>query len=247
MGPWPEARYYDPDGMKPAMRKDFDNWYQNRATSPIQFARGNGSLLSIGRSSVESRVRNLSTGICHQSRFQPHGEMRHHRLGLHAVLPQKPFARPYPGLGTSLRLEWETRTTIPESLPMVGIGKFPTDRGGHRACVQRGQTDPSSRAPSVSSGRVQRRNPDRVRVSRVFMARVSQVFRWQPGQDHPSPPRTNQTGIVRSHHAKTSAIAKPRLPRDRLLGMSVGPIASTTRRHRHCDFAPVPRALARPT
>ena len=28
VGPWPKARYYDPDGMKPHMRKDFGTWYQ---------------------------------------------------------------------------------------------------------------------------------------------------------------------------------------------------------------------------
>ena len=27
VGPWPEAKYYDPDGMKPDMRKAFDTWY----------------------------------------------------------------------------------------------------------------------------------------------------------------------------------------------------------------------------
>ena len=27
VGPWPEAKYYDPDGMKPDMRKVFDAWY----------------------------------------------------------------------------------------------------------------------------------------------------------------------------------------------------------------------------
>ena len=29
VGPWPEAKYYDPDGMKPDMRKAFDTWYQS--------------------------------------------------------------------------------------------------------------------------------------------------------------------------------------------------------------------------
>ena len=28
VGPCPEARYYDTDGMKPDMRKNFDKWYQ---------------------------------------------------------------------------------------------------------------------------------------------------------------------------------------------------------------------------
>ena len=211
----------------------------HRATSRIQFARGNGSLLSIRRSSVESRVRNLSTGM---EKFFP-SPSPWPACGI----TQKTFARPYPGLGTSLRLEWETRAPIPESFPVVGMGKYPTDRGGHCTRVQRGRTYPSSRSASVSSGRVQPHDPDRVRVSRVFMARLSRVFPWQPGQNHPSPTRSHQTGIVRCHLAKKPAIANPRLPRDRLLEILVGPIASTTRSRRLCQLASVPRALAQPT
>ena len=77
------------------------------------------------------------------------------------------------------------------------------------------------------------------------MARLTPVFPRQHGQDHLLPPRSHQTGIVRRHLAKTATIANPRLPRDQPLGMSVRPLAPTTRRSRLCVFPPLLRAFAK--
>ena len=138
--------------------------------------------------------------------------MRHHRLGLHAVLSQKTFARPYPGLGTSLQLEWKTRTTIPKSLPMVGMATIPNRPQGSLRSHSTGVNVPFKQVPIATKWTDSTKTTQTVyQFHRVFMGRVSRVFPWQPGQDHSSPPRSHQTGIVRSHLAKTTAIASPRL------------------------------------
>ena len=229
--------------MKPVMRKDFDKWYLtvqhrefNLHEEMVAYCQSDVQVLKAGCEIFQREWKNVSQWKNASPSPWPA-----------CGITQKIFALPYPGLGTSLRLEWETRTPTSESFPVVGMGKYPTDRGGHCTRVQRGRTYPLSRSASVSSGRVQPHDPDRVRVSRVFIERLSRVFPWQPGQDHPSPPRSHQTGIVRCHLAKTPAIANPRLPRDRLLEILVGPIASTTRSRRLCQLASVPRALAQPT
>ena len=111
MGPWPEARYYDPDGIKPDTRKDFGTWYQT-----VQHREFNLHEKIVAY--CQSDVQVLKAGYeIFQREFAAKADFNHMEKCVTIASAcmwyycKKTFAHPFPGLGTTL------------SSQVVGMGK----------------------------------------------------------------------------------------------------------------------------
>ena len=180
-------------------------------------------------------MRNLSTGICRQGQFQPHEEIRHHRLGLHVVLPQNHLPtrtlaleppcgwngkRGQQSLKAYQWLEWHnTQHTAGiiahafnggERTLQVGPRRYQVDRFNETThTVYKFHGCLWHGCPLCFYGSMDKTTPC-----------VSMAAWIRP----PVSTRSHQTGNVRSHATKTAAIASPRLPRNHPLRKSVGPL-----------------------